>query len=179
MRIISGIYKGRNLIIPPAIRPTQNKVRKAVFDVLGDLEGLSVLELFAGSGAVGFEALSWGAKDLTLVEIDRDCLKAINLNIEALKLNNCQALPLDAEAAVKILEKNKRRFDLVFVDPPYYQDLPKKALQTIAEHDILTPYGFVVIQHFKRDELPDKSGELILIKRSKYGATYLSFYRRS
>jgi 16S rRNA (guanine(966)-N(2))-methyltransferase RsmD len=77
MRIISGKYKGRIIKRPKGIRPTQDKVRKALFDILQDIAGLSFLELFAGSGAVGIEALSRGIRDLTLVEYNRDCLLAI------------------------------------------------------------------------------------------------------
>jgi 16S rRNA (guanine966-N2)-methyltransferase len=84
MRIISGKYKGRRIQMPKGIRPTQDKVRKALFDILGDISGLSFLELFAGSGAVGFEAVSRGAKELILVEDNRACQLTIAKNIESL-----------------------------------------------------------------------------------------------
>ncbi|MBI5145119.1 MAG: 16S rRNA (guanine(966)-N(2))-methyltransferase RsmD [Candidatus Omnitrophica bacterium] len=178
MRIISGEYKGRVIKMPKGIRPTQGKVRKALFDILGDIEGLSFLELFAGSGAVGFEALSKGVSDLTLVEYDRDCLQAIEKNIAALKPRACTLYPQQAERAIKALHKEGKTFDIVFLDPPYYEGLAKKTLQTLSCYDILTPYGFIVAQHFKKDNLPDAAGDLTLFRQKRYGDTILSFYKK-
>jgi len=174
MRIITGIYKGKFIVMPKGIRPTQNVVRKAVFDILGDIEGLSFLELFAGSGAVGLEAKSRGVSELVFVESNRECILALNKNIEALKVKDCSLYPRQAEEAIKDLYKQQRKFDLVFLDPPYYQDLTKKTLQTLGACDILSPNGLIVVQHFKKDPLPDTLGDLNLLRQSKYGATLLS-----
>ncbi|MDD5166911.1 MAG: 16S rRNA (guanine(966)-N(2))-methyltransferase RsmD [Candidatus Omnitrophica bacterium] len=179
MRIVSGIYKGRLIKMPAGIRPTQDKVRKALFDILGDIEGLSFLELFAGSGAVGFEALSRGIAGLTLVEDNRNCQIAINKTIESLKLESAILCPKEAGEAVKMLSKAKKRFDIVFLDPPYYRELAKKTLQMLETYDILAPNGFIIVQHFKKDCLPDKLGVLSLFRQSKYGDTLLSFYRKA
>jgi len=187
MRIITGKFKGKTINMPKGIRPTQNKVRKALFDILGNLEGLSFLELFAGSGAVGFEAVSLGVADLTLVEYNRDCSLAIKKNIESFKLKACSFYPKEAVEAIKTLSKEAKKFDIIFMDPPYYQNLAatsdydslaKKTLQTLTRYDILAPNGFIVVQHFKKDNLPDTMGDLILFKQSKYGDTKLSFYRK-
>lgn len=179
MRIISGKYKGRILKMPKVIRPTQEKVRKALFDILGDIEGLSFLELFAGTGAVGFEALSRGVADLTLVEYDRDCLLAISKNIESLKSRACSLYPKEAGQAIKALGRDKREFDIIFLDPPYYQGLAKKTLKTLSSYGILAPNGFIAVQHFKKDNLPSVVGDLALFKQRRYGDTLLSFYKRS
>lgn len=176
MRITSGKYKGRTIKMPKDIRPTQDKVRKALFDILGDIEGLSFLELFAGSGAVGFEAASRGVKELALVENNRACLAVIEQNIEALKIGCCALYPLDVGVVVQKLHRSGRKFDIIFLDPPYYREEAKKALQMLDAYDILTPYGLVVAQHFKKDELPNQAGKLSLIKEAKYGDTVLSFY---
>jgi 16S rRNA (guanine(966)-N(2))-methyltransferase RsmD len=191
MRITTGKYKGRNIAMPKGIRPTQDKVRKAIFDILGDIEGLSFLELYAGSGAVGFEALSRGASEAVMVEYNRDCQLAIKENIETLKDNACSLYPHEAEKAIFWLHKNGRRFDIIFLDPPYYVgntfrvlqvpqgvSLAKKTLQTLGAYDILSPNGLVIAQHFKRDELPEECGQLVLVKEAKYGDTVLSIYRK-
>jgi 16S rRNA (guanine(966)-N(2))-methyltransferase RsmD len=202
MRIIGGRYKGRVIKLPKGIRPTQDKVRKALFDILADIEGLSFLELFAGSGAIGFEALSRGAADLTLVEYNRDCLSAIKKNIESLALKAPALYPQEVQGAIKVLHKEEKKFDIIFLDPPYpktlvprpydksnkrgsgstgnlqEQPLSKKTLQILGAYDILAPNGFVVVQHFKKDGLPQESGELRLVKESRYGDTILSFYRK-
>ena len=184
MRITTGQYKGRNLAMPKGIRPTQNMVRKAVFDILGDVGGLTFLELFAGSGAVGFEAVSRGVRDLALVEQNRDCQLAMRKNIESLKARACDLYPFDAQRAILSFLRDKRAFDIIFLDPPYTleepeESLAKKTLQTLGACDILSPNGLVVVQHFKRDKLPLESGQLKLIKEAKYGSTLLSFYRRN
>ena len=203
MRITSGKFRSRIIKMPAGIRPTQNKVRKALFDILGDVQGLSFLELFAGSGGVGFEAVSRGVGELTLVEYNRDCLVVIRKNIESLKLKACSLYPLEAERAIKAFYEDKRRFDIIFLDPPYpkslvprpydklnkrgsgstanlqEQPLAKKTLQILGAYDILAPNGFTVVQHFKKDQLPEESGKLRLIKEARYGDTILSFYKRS
>lgn len=176
MRIITGKYKGRLLKMPRGIRPTQNKVRKAIFDILGDIEGLSFLELFSGTGAVSFEALSRGVKAVVLVENSPASIAAIKENIKALNLANCELLPFSSEKALQVLS-GKKKFEVIFLDPPYYNELAKKALQLICACDILAANGFIVIQHFIKDNLPDSQGGLILYKRFKYGDTLLSVYK--
>lgn len=178
MRITTGQYKNRSISMPSNIRPTQDKVRKALFDILGDIEGLSFLELFAGSGAIGFEAVSRGAVDLTLVEHNRDCLLAIKKNIESFKPKSCNLYSRQASETIRDLHKDKRRFDIIFLDPPYYLDLAKKTLQTLSAYDILAPSGFIIVQHFKKDILPETLGVLSLFRQSRYGDTVLSFYRK-
>jgi len=205
--------------MPKGIRPTQDKVRKALFDILGDIEGLFFLELFAGSGAVGLEAASRKAKKVILVESNRDCQIAITKNITGLKADNCILYPQEVGVAVARLDQKKERFNLIFLDPPYTKSpdshlcdkidkanlkladrgysvslalrlhsgstsagegdsLSKKTLQMLAAYDILAPDGFIIIQHFKKDNLPESLGELILEKRKRYGDTHLSFYRK-
>ncbi len=194
--------------MPKAIRPTQDKVRKAIFDILGDIEGLSFLELFAGSGAVGIEALSRGAKEAVLVENDRDCLAIIKENMEVLKISNFALLPLEVEKVIHKLHKDKKAFDIIFMDAPYQKvratpnligevgvppsaatpnliggvgvppSVAKKTLQTLGAYDILAPYGLIVVQHFKKDLLPSQVEKLTLIKEASYGDTILSFYRK-
>ena len=178
MRIITGKYKGKAIRLPKEIRPTQGLVRKALFDILGDIKGLSFLELFAGSGAVGFEAVSRGVADLTLVEYNRNCLMAIRKNIESLKPKACDLYPKEAGDAIEAFHKDKRKFDIVFLDPPYHKEMSKKILQMLGAYDILAPNGFVVVQHFKKEQLSKESGELTLIKESRYGDTLLSFYKK-
>lgn len=179
MRITSGEYKGRLINMPKGIRPTQDKVRKAIFDILGDIKGLSFLELFAGSGAVGFEAASRGSAALALVEDNRSCLMVMRNNIAALKLKNYKLYPYKVEQAVNILYKEKKHFDIIFLDPPYYGNLAKKTLQTLSAYDILAPDGFLIVQHFKKDDLPAALGDLTLLKEARYGDTVLSFYRKN
>jgi 16S rRNA (guanine(966)-N(2))-methyltransferase RsmD len=123
MRINTGKFKGRILEVPKGIRPTQEKVRKALFDILGDIEGLSFLELFAGSAGVGFEAVSRGVSELILVESNRNCQIAIKKNIESLGVESCCLYPQEAEKAIERIFREKKKFDIIFLDPPYYKNM--------------------------------------------------------
>jgi len=133
MKIISGELKGRNFYLPAHIRPTQNIVRKAVFDLIGhDLSGLTFLDLFAGSGAIGFEAISNKAAQVTFVERDSKCFEVLQQNISHLKIIPYMNRPVpyalinnDAFASLKLLARQKRKFDIVFADPPYGRELAK------------------------------------------------------
>lgn len=187
MRVISGKLKGRRIKFPKNIRPTQNKVRKAVFDCLGDsVRGSVFLELFAGSGAIGIEAFSYGAKKVIFVDSDINCLKLIEANLSSLGIKPCrdkdgpgrQIYRKDSLEALCFFERQKLTFDLIFLDPPYLAGLAKKSLLAIASYDILNPLGMVVIEHSKKEELPQTEGSLILFKRKHYGDKLLSFYER-
>jgi len=202
MRITTGKFKNKKLYFPRGIRPTQDKVRKAVFDILGDISGLSFLDLFAGSGAVGFEALSRGAGELVLVELNRDSVDAIKKNINILKDAPCSVIHIEAQKAVKLLHERGKTFDIIFLDPPYYKlkppsrqisvdspvnlqpeegpggSLAKKILQTMEAYDILSPNGLIVVQHFKNEGLPQAMPGLVLVKEAKYGDTRLSIFQK-
>jgi len=178
MRINTGKLKGRSVKAVQNIRPTKDMVKKAIFDILGDIEGLTFLDLFAGSGAVGLEAMSRGASLVMLVEKDRACLKAIEENIRALSLDNCEVYPQEAFEAVKQLQARKRVFDVIFLDPPYHEDTAKKILQTLSACDILARNGFVVVEHSSGDDLPELFNNLSLFDKRTYGITGLSFYRK-
>jgi 16S rRNA (guanine(966)-N(2))-methyltransferase RsmD len=178
MRITTGKYRNRKLFMPKGIRPTQDKVRKAVFDILGDIEGLSFLELYAGSGAVGFEALSRGARELTMVECNRDSVSSIKKNIALLKAPACRLYYLEAEKAIKLLAADSKSFDIVFFDPPYRGEMAKKILHTLEGYDILAPNGLIVAQHTKTELLSEPSLKFSLIKEAKYGDTRLSIFRK-
>jgi 16S rRNA G966 N2-methylase RsmD len=202
MRILTGVYRSRIIDMPGAIRPTQQKVRKAVFDVLARrIKGALFLELFAGSGAVGIEALSNGAKEVVFVEKDRDCLRVLKNNLLRLGAKNYCIKPADAFIAVEDLADAGRSFDLIFLDPPYNRvprprpdakiysnkavlgqfaqmSLARKILIKIADCVIVKPCGFVVVQHHIKDALPNSFVDLKLYKRYTYANNILSFYGR-
>lgn len=210
MKVTTGKFKGRNIRIPKGIRPTQGKARKAVFDILGDIEGLSFLELFAGSGAVGIEAASRGAAEVVFIENNPNVLRVLSSNTSGIL--DTKYLPDGRQAAYYILSQSvesalarlgreKRKFDLIFLDPPYYipkvprsetqvaghsgstaagnsEPLVKKTLQTLEGYDILSPNGLIIAQHFKKENLPDSLGVLSLFRQYRYSHTLLSLYKR-
>jgi 16S rRNA (guanine(966)-N(2))-methyltransferase RsmD len=133
--------------------------RKAVFDLIGhDLAGLEFLELFAGSGSVGFEALSLGARCVTLVERDPKCLNVIQENLRRLVINTekdglgtCEVLEKDVYAAIKEFARQKRRFDIIFADPPYGRGMVRKTLKSLMAYDILRTNCLLILQYDVKD----------------------------
>ena len=187
MKIIGGKFKNRNFYMPEEVRPTQNVVRKAVFDILGqDFEGKEVLDLFAGSGAMGLEALSRGAKKVVLVEKDPQCIDVLEQNMRLFDVphgtrdrGGYELLNLDSFAAIKLLHSQSQKFDFIYIDPPYRRDLGKKALKRLEAYDILHPNCVVVIEHHSKDFLPQDSDFLSLFKQRTYGTTRVSFYKKA
>ncbi len=185
MKIIGGQLRGRNFYMPAGIRPTQGVARKALFDILGqDMDGITLLDLFAGSGAIGLEAVSRGAAKVTFVEKDPKCAAVISENISLLPIEKddegnppCDIVQTDAFAAIKLFSRQGKKFDVVFIDPPFSRGLAKKALKTVEAYDILQPNCVVVIQHEKREILPENMGRILIFGRKKYGATTFSMYK--
>lgn len=180
MRVIAGCAKSRQLKVPKGlkIRPTLDKVKEALFDILGkDAAVDRALDLYAGSGSLGIEAISRGAKCGTFVDNNPKCIKTIKENLASLGFGpKSNVLRLDASRALRSLGKVGERFGLVFIDPPYGK--AKISLQQVAKSDILSPHCVVVVEHYKKDAVPNEAGPLRMIKASRYGDTVLSFYRR-
>jgi 16S rRNA (guanine966-N2)-methyltransferase len=179
MRIIAGALKGRRLSpIKGRVRPTGAKVREAIFDILGAavLEA-SVIDLFAGTGALGLEALSRGAKAAVFVEEHPSALKVLGRNLENLGLRDrTRVLPLPVLAALKKLALQGARFTLAFLDPPYGGEAAAAAVSALAAAGILEPRSWVVAEHGRREALPETCGSLRLRELRRYGDTQVAFY---
>lgn len=186
MRIIAGKYKGRIIEMPivNGLRPTQDKVREAIFNILAEeVPDALCLELYAGSGAIGIEALSRGAGQVVFVEKNLKCIDFIKANLNSLGIGlreggAAKILKMDAIDAIQFLEKQGNKFNLIFLDPPYYKDLAKKCLNKLSECDILLPASFVIVQHYRTDILEERYGNLVLNSQRDYGQTQISFYKK-
>ena len=180
MRIIAGKFKGRKLVYPKIqnVRPTQDKVREAIFAAINDyVSGAKVLDLFAGSGSFGVEAISRGCESVTFIDIEPKSVAAIRKNVKSLEAEDISKIfRVDYEKALKKLHQNNSVFDIVFLDPPYYKDIPKKALLIMSQYAILSPNNIIIIEHYKKDNIPNKIGNIYLIKNKVYGDTVVSFY---
>jgi len=182
MRIIGGEYRSRLIGMPKGveIRPTQDRVRESIFNILQDLNNKTVLELFAGSGAFGIEAISRGASYVTFVDNNSRCVETIRKNLDSLDIINAKydIIKANALSVLPRLEKTDGRFDIVFLDPPYYKGLAKKCLINIDSYDILSRIGLVMVEHFRKDELPVDLKTLIVEKERRYGDTVITLYRK-
>jgi len=183
MRIIAGEFKGRSLSFPKSkdVRPAMDKVRQSIFNVLGDaVVNADVLDLFAGCGSLGFEALSRGANQSTFVDINIPALDSIHQNAVALGLKlKTKIISKAIDRALISLKNSGAKFNLIFIDPPYDKGYLRKTLSQIYDFDILRPFGWIIIEHSKR-EIPEESGEYRIVKQSKFGATHLTFlFRRT
>ena len=183
MRIIAGEYKGRKLDFPKNVdvRPTQDRVREALFNVITpQIQGKRVLDLFAGSGSLGIEAMSRGAEKATFVENNLKCIHIIKKNIERVAIEDkTVVLKMDVFRALGKFEEKGDVFDIVFLDPPYYKELPKKTLIMLSQYDILSPTNTIVIEHFKKDNIPENINNILIYNQKKYGDTVLSFFRKT
>ncbi|MCQ2797201.1 MAG: 16S rRNA (guanine(966)-N(2))-methyltransferase RsmD [Bacilli bacterium] len=176
LKLVSGKYRSRSIDVPPSVTvPTKNMVRTAIGNALmEDLRGADVLDLFAGSGALGFESLSRGAKHCTFVDASKEAIDVLRKNQATLKETNCDIIFADYKDALKRL---KTPFDIVYLDPPYkmkevYLEVPKMLL----ELNLLTPNAAVVLEYEGEIEAP-----VDLYSFSKvynYGRTHILLLRR-
>ncbi len=176
-RIIAGAARGRRLAVPPGVstRPTSDKVRGAVMNVLGQFfEGGEVVDLYAGSGALALEALSRGCERAVCVERDRRALEALARNAEACGFADRVEL-VRAELPAGLARLARDRFALAFVDPPYAEG-PEAVLEGLGA--AMRAGGRVVAEHDARRPPPDQIGALALVDRRKYGDTGISIYCR-
>jgi 16S rRNA (guanine(966)-N(2))-methyltransferase RsmD len=180
LRIISGKLKGRKLASfkGQCIRPTSDRVREAIFDILNvEWDGKEVLDLFAGTGGLGIEALSRGARLVVFVENHPQALQVLEKNLKALNLiGNCELVRLRAEAGIRFLERNMWKFDVAFLDPPYNKNLAYSTLSLIADSDILKKNGVVVVEHYYKETFSEEYRKLKMSDQRKYGETGVSFF---
>ena len=181
MRVLAGELKGRRLTTPRGrtTRPTADQVRIACLDTLMPFLGAGpFLDLFAGAGGVGIEALSRGAPSAVFVEQDGAALRALRDNVERLGLKDrARVLRSDAARAVADLGAGGERFAVVFLDPPYDSPRVKPALEAVAAADILIGGAVVVLQHGTKRPAPEAPGVLGLWKARRFGETTLTFFR--
>lgn len=180
MRISGGTARGKLLaaLSGQDIRPTPDKVRQALFNILrsrfGSLNELRVLDLFSGSGALAIEALSRGAKEATLIDQGRQSALLIPKNLQDCRVSErARFFPGEVLATLSNLPTP---FDIIFLDPPYGQGLQKKTLERISELTLLAANGVICAETARTEELPDRAGQLQRESTRFYGSTALHFY---
>jgi 16S rRNA (guanine966-N2)-methyltransferase len=181
MKIIAGALKGRRLVTPrgATTRPTADQVRIALMDTLAPrLAGARMLDLFAGAGGVGLEALSRGAAHATFVERDPRAVAALRANVEALGVGALARVRRnDVLRELTALYRAGERFDVVFLDPPYDAELVDPTLQALGGGGLLLAEALVVAQHFTKRAPATTMGALTVFRARRFGETTLTFYR--
>jgi len=181
VRVITGSAKGRPLktVKNRAVRPTSDRVKESLFNIIGPrVVDADFLDLFAGSGSVGIEALSRGARTCVFVELQTAHLKVVAENLKTTGLaERAELIRRDARAALADLGARGRRFDFIFVDPPYGQGLIPAVLDLIDAHGVLAEGGWVICEHHAKDPVPDAAGGLVRFREVVFGDTVLSIYR--
>lgn len=180
MRIIGGQGKGRRIAVPPgyAVRPTSDRIKEALFNILGPLEGRTFLDLYAGTGNVGMEALSRGAAEVVFVEKIPALALALRRNLDLFNFaGRDEIIAMDVERAVIHLVRKTMRFDLIFADPPYRRGWIDKTLGLLRLYPpLLAEEGELVLQHAAAEPLSIKADmALQLVDERRYGDTCLSF----
>ena len=177
MRIVAGSRKGHRIAAPKGVvtRPTSDRVREAVFSIIGPVEGAAVLDLYAGSGALGLEALSRGAASCVFVERDRAAARVIQGNLEKLRLTGAVVESRDAASALRNERARKRRFDLVLADPPYEEWDAHAGTLTELLPDVLADDALVVVETSDRVE-PQLPLDLVTTRR--YGSARITVFSR-
>lgn len=184
MRVIAGKYKGRrlNTLNGLSVRPTSDRVKESVFSsIRNQLVNASFLDLCAGSGNIGIEALSQGARHVTFLDRNLNCIRMIEQNLESCGLDSqdsqVQILLSDALQGIHLLSRQKQTFQLIYFDPPYDTGIYKKCISQISDANVLEPTGVLLIEHRKNTHLPSEIGLLSCGRQNTYGSTCLSFYQ--
>ncbi len=180
MRIVAGSARGRRLRVPPgrAVRPTADRVKESIFSMLESRhcwEGVAVLDLFAGSGALGIEALSRGAARAVFVESDRTAATAIRSNLRAARCEG-EVVVAPAARAIKALAVAGRRFGGVFLDPPYHRGWVDQTLLALEESGLIEAGGWVVVEHGRDEEPAARGGTLAHRETRRYGDTRVTIF---
>ncbi|WP_400163391.1 16S rRNA (guanine(966)-N(2))-methyltransferase RsmD [Brevibacillus sp. TJ4] len=180
MRVIAGEHKGRRLAAVPGkgTRPTTDKVKESIFNMIGPyFEGGWALDLYAGTGSLGIEALSRGAERAVFVERDAKAFAVVQQNVAACRLENCAELyRIDASRALNSLAKRNVRFDLVFLDPPYAHQKIVQEISAMQELDLLADDAWIVAEHDVEVTLPDTIGKCRMYRAATYGDTAVTLY---
>lgn len=179
MRVIAGEFGGRRLEAPRGLktRPTSDRVREALFMSLGSLEGVRVVDLFAGSGALGIEALSRGAAFADFVECARPAREALERNLASLGLGaRARVWPLRVPQGLAKLSGELAAAGLVLADPPYGGGDARAVLEALAAPGVLAPGARVALERHQKDDVPLPAGALVLVRERRYGETTVNLY---
>jgi len=180
MRVIAGIYKGRRLktLEGLSVRPTSDRLRETIFNILTPrIEGARFADVCAGSGAIGVEALSRGARHVTFIESSLKAVRIISENLRSCGIRkDYRVINRDAIRALKNLASEKAQFDIIYFDPPYNSELYAPVMWVIAKHDLLAEDGVVIVEHRRQSPLQPNYDRLRPYRQLAQGESHLTFF---
>lgn len=179
MRVITGAAKGRRLLTPKSkrIRPALDQVKESVFNILFDVRDQSVLDLYAGTGSMGIEALSRGAAHATFVDDFISAIALIRKNLERCGFRDrASVIKSPVRAAIRRLSKSGKTFDIIFVDPPYLKNCVNPTLEALAQSSVIAPSSIIIVEHHPKEPIEEMEGLKITDSR-RYGQTIVSFLK--
>jgi 16S rRNA (guanine966-N2)-methyltransferase len=181
MRIIGGQARGRHLHTPKGclLRPTSDRIKEALFNIINPVAGKTFLDLYAGIGSVGIEALSREAAKAVFIERQAPLVDAIRKNINLCGFGDISdVICADVKKGLALLNRRNERFDIIFADPPYEKGLAGQALSCLADGKLLAEDALIIIQHSAREELLEiREGPFVLTDQRKYGDTLLTMIK--
>lgn len=182
LRVIGGTARGVPLKSPDTknTRPTMDRTKESLFNILMPyIPDARVLDLFSGSGSLGIESLSRGAKEAVFIDSSKHCRSIIIENLKKTKLEDrSTVMALDVYKAIKLLGNQNAKFDIIFMDPPYNMNFIAKTIQNIDEFDIIAEEGILACEHHVNEKAPEKMGRLTKVRTKEYRETIYSFYVR-
>ncbi|MGL5416633.1 MAG: 16S rRNA (guanine(966)-N(2))-methyltransferase RsmD [Clostridium sp.] len=181
MRIIAGKARGRKLLSPATYetRPTLDRVKEAMFSIVqGYIPNALVIDVFAGTGSLGLEAASRGAKEVHLIDKSSQTYPILRKNVENLKFEDvCFTYNSDSYVVLKTLAKKNKKFDLMFIDPPYCKEMIPEALKIVYENGLLKDDGIIVTKIDSMEDIYEGYEKLKLVRSKRYGNTTVCFYK--
>jgi 16S rRNA (guanine(966)-N(2))-methyltransferase RsmD len=182
MRVIAGVHRGRRLLGPsgPTIRPTSDRVKEALFSIIGDrIVGARVLDLYAGTGALGIEALSRGAAHVTFIEEDLSAGRILQTNLQRCRGVGAADIHVSATRVESYLRRGRQPhpFDIVLADPPYAETADLIHVLALVSAETFGPRALLILEHAKKTVIPPTMGVFRLVRRYEYGDTALSLFQ--
>ena len=181
MRVVAGIVKNKKLKTKEGrdTRPTLERVKEAIFSIISEkITDCTFLDLYSGTGSIAIEALSRGAKKAILIEQDREAVKIIIENINSCRFEKkSRAYKNDVIRAIEILSRKAETFDIIFLDPPYKENVSENTIKKLSDFKLLKENGMIISEHSNYEKLPDEIGEFVKYDERDYNKKILSFYK--
>lgn len=181
MRIIAGLAKGRKILSPEGMetRPTLDRIKESIFNIIQNyVVDSTVLDVFAGTGSLGLEAISRGAHECSLVDKGANTFELLKKNVELLKFSDkCICYNMDSYTVLKNFVTQNKKFDIIFIDPPYAKEMIPPAISIISDNLLLNKEGIIVTKIDSKETIFEGDSKIILVDYRVYGNTTVCFYR--